>query len=160
MSQPTPSPHLCHLCRPDPDTPNPMMHLTPPSLATFSGLFAPTLTLFPTSSHHSLTSPNYPILHISFSITHSPPFQLNDPQFARALPLPPLPESTDIIAKSIYEPVLTNSELFKFPYNDTAVMVGSLSPNQTLALQIGKMKVYLYSENDTASRLGKVRLQL
>ena len=160
MSQPTPSPHLCHLCCPDPDAPDPMMRLTPPSPATFSGLFAPTLTLFPTSLRHSLTSPNYPILRISFSIAHLPPFRLNNPQFARALSLPPLPESTDIVVKSIYEPVLANSELFKYPYNDTAVTVGSLSPNQTFASQIGKTKVYLYSENDVASRLGKVRLQL
>ena len=66
----------------------------------------------------------------------------------------------DIVAESIYEPELADSEPFELPYDDSTVTVGSLPPDQPLASRIGKTKVYLYSENDAASRLGKVRLQL
>ena len=67
----------------------------------------------------------------------------------------------DIVAESTYEPALADSEPFELPYDDSVVVVGSLpQPDQSLASRIGKTKVYLYSENDAASRLGKVRLQL
>jgi len=63
----------------------------------------------------------------------------------------------DIVAESTYEPAFTNSEPFELPYDDSAVAVGSLPPDQSFASRIGKTKVYLYSENDAASRFGKVR---
>lgn len=69
-------------------------------------------------------------------------------------------KSMDTVAESVYEPPLANSEPFVLPYDDSAVAVGSLPPDQSFASRIGKTKVYLYSENDAASRFGKVRLQL
>ena len=66
----------------------------------------------------------------------------------------------DIVAESIYEPPLAESEPFVLPYDDPAVTDGSLPPDPSFASRISKTKVYLYSENDAASRFGKVRLQL
>jgi len=67
----------------------------------------------------------------------------------------------DIVAESVYEPAPIDPEPFELPYDDdSAVAVGSLPSDQSLASRISKTKVYLYSENDAASRLGKVRLQL
>ena len=63
----------------------------------------------------------------------------------------------DIVAKPIYEPEPTDSEPFELPYDDSAATLGSLPPDQSFASRIGKAKVYLYSENDAASRFGKVR---
>lgn len=65
----------------------------------------------------------------------------------------------DIVTESVYDPPVANSEPFALPYDDSAVAVGSLPPDQSFAARIGKTKVYLYSENDAASRFGKVRLQ-
>ncbi|KAF9649308.1 hypothetical protein BDM02DRAFT_1859226 [Thelephora ganbajun] len=61
----------------------------------------------------------------------------------------------DTVIESTYEPTLTDSEPFVLPHDDSAVAVGSLPPDQSLASRIGKTRVYLYSENDAASRLGK-----
>jgi hypothetical protein len=66
----------------------------------------------------------------------------------------------DIVAESIYEPALADEEPFELPYDDSAVAVVPFPPDQSLASRIGKTRVYLYSENDAASKLGKVRLQL
>ena len=67
----------------------------------------------------------------------------------------------DIVAESTYEPALIDSEPFELPYDDDAAAAfETLPPDQSLASRIGKTKVYLYSENDAASRLGKVRLKL
>lgn len=67
----------------------------------------------------------------------------------------------DIVAETTYDPEPVDSEPFELPYDDdSAVTVGSLPPEPSLASRISKTKVYLYSENDAASRLGKVRLQL
>jgi len=61
----------------------------------------------------------------------------------------------------VYEPAPVEEESFELPYDDeSAAAFESLPPDQSLASRIGKTKVYLYSENDAASRLGKVRLQL
>jgi len=69
-------------------------------------------------------------------------------------------KSMDIVAESVYEPPLADSESFALPYDDSVVAVGSFPPDQSFASRISKTKVYLYSENDAASRFGKVRLQL
>jgi hypothetical protein len=66
----------------------------------------------------------------------------------------------DIVAEPIYEPTPTDSEEFGLQYDDSAAVDGSPPPEQSLASRIGKTKVYLYSESDAESRLGKVRLQL
>ena len=66
----------------------------------------------------------------------------------------------DIVTESVYDPAPVNPEPSELPYDDSADTVGSLPPDQPLASRIGKTKVYLYSENDAATRLGKVRLQL
>jgi len=66
----------------------------------------------------------------------------------------------DIVADTTYEPALASSEPFVLPYDDPAVGAESPPPDQSLAARISKARVYLYSENDAASRLGKVRLQL
>ena len=66
----------------------------------------------------------------------------------------------DIVAEPIYEPTPINSEEFELPYDDSDAIVGTLPPEPSLASRIGKTKVYLYSESDAASMLGKVRLQL
>ena len=66
----------------------------------------------------------------------------------------------DIVTELAYEPAPTNSEDVVLPYDDSADVDGSLPPEQSLASRIGKTRVYLYSESDAESRLGKVRLQL
>ena len=66
----------------------------------------------------------------------------------------------DIVAESTYESPLASSESFVLPYDDSPAEVGSFPPDESFASRIGKTKVYLYSENDAASRFGKVRLQL
>ena len=92
------------------------------------------------------------------------PFRIARPCFDSSLNAPSLyslsSKPMDIVAESTYEPALDDSEPFELPYDDSSVGVGSLPPDQPLASRIGKARVYLYSENDAASRLGKVRLQL
>jgi hypothetical protein len=66
----------------------------------------------------------------------------------------------DIVAEPTYEPAPTNSEELVPPYDDSADVDESLPTEQSLASRIGKTRVYLYSESDAESRLGKVRLQL
>jgi hypothetical protein len=66
----------------------------------------------------------------------------------------------DIVSEPHYEPTSPNSETFVLPYDDPDVVAGALPPEPSLASRIGKSRVYLYSESDAASRLGKVRLQL
>ncbi|KAF9779553.1 hypothetical protein BJ322DRAFT_1088140 [Thelephora terrestris] len=61
----------------------------------------------------------------------------------------------DIVAESIYESAPVSSEAFELPYDDSDDIVGSLPPEPSLASRIGKTKVYLYSESDAASMLGK-----
>lgn len=59
----------------------------------------------------------------------------------------------DIVAEPVYEPSPASSEVSALPYDDEATE--TLPPEQSLASRIGKSKIYLYSESDAASRLGK-----
>ena len=66
----------------------------------------------------------------------------------------------DIVAEPISEPTPPDSEAFTLPYDEETATIDTLPPEPSLASRIGKTKVYLLSESDAASKLGKVRLQL
>lgn len=92
-----------------------------------------------------------------FRITPSQ-IDVHDPSTLVPLPRLVTQNLMDIVAEPVYEPTPTNSDEFVIPYDGDPG--GSLSPEQPLASRIGKTRVYLYSESDAESRLGKVRLQL